>query len=157
MVAVSTAEIEYCGCDRDTQFLDFIGRLTSIKPCKGRLFSCLPHLDSRLEDQLTEVRAIKEGITSPPCCLIDSFTFWRVPCERARQTTLYSFANRRDNEDPNPGPTPAITASPSHQRPKCNNWDTFFRSHEQIQSVKRWRSGVGADRVIASAAALMTN
>ena len=62
MVAVSTAEIEYCGCDRDTQFLDVFGRLTSIKPkSRGGPFSYLPHLDNRLEDQLTKFRKIKGG------------------------------------------------------------------------------------------------
>ena len=53
--------------------------------------------------------------TSPPCFLMSSDTLSNVPFDLARRMTLYSFANRRDNDDPKPGPTPAMTASPWSQ------------------------------------------
>lgn len=113
---ISAPKVEY-GCHhRDTKFLDFFGSLSFNINCNEmKLSSCCPHRDNPLEVRSTvQVRWFQEIPTSPPSLLIDSEIVSRVPWDRARRTTLYSFANRRERDAPKPGPTPAITASPKY-------------------------------------------
>ena len=118
MFAISSAEIVYSDINGQSQFLDLICCLHEISVTRERqtitfltLASSRISVENPIDYYQVRYKSLKDN-TSPPASLIDLDTLSSVPCDLANNTTLYSCANRLESEAPNPGPTPAITASP---------------------------------------------